>query len=134
MIVARILLLATAIAVCAWFALGVRETNDQAQATKLLDQHLSLTSGQAREADRLIRDALTLNPDQALNILRARVKVQRRDLRGAATIAEAVTRQEPENADAWSSVEFLTRQSDPALSRLAQARVGALAPPVPPAP
>ncbi len=115
-----------ALAACAWFALGVRAVHDENAATSLLDQHISLTPGQARTARDEIAAAETLNPDGALEILRAQVEFHSGNVSSAVAIAKREVRREPQNVEAWFVLELISRRIDPATNRLAQARVSQL--------
>jgi uncharacterized protein HemX len=133
-IAARLLLLAVAIAACAWFVLGVRAEHDQSTVSALINHHRSLTAAQARAAEAQLADARTLNPDETLNILRAQVELRAGHDAKAAAIAKGIVRREPQNAGAWLALELMTLYSDPATYRQAQAHVRELLPPVPSAP
>jgi predicted Zn-dependent protease len=126
----RAVLLTVALAACAWFALGVRASHDQDAATNLLNRHNLLTAAEANQAFSLINDAKALDPDEALNILRAQVEFHSGHSYRAVAIARQVVRSEPLNADGWFVAELMSRQADPALNRLAQARLRQLVPPV----
>jgi hypothetical protein len=126
----RAVVLTVALAACAWFALGARAAHDQDAASNVLNQHLNLTAAEANQALSLIHNAKTLNPDQELNILRAQVEQHAGHAQQAVAIAKAVAREEPLNVNAWFVLELMSRQVDPALNRLAQARVRQLVAPV----
>ena len=127
----RLLVLVAALVACAWFTLGLRESQDQARVTALLTSHPTLTAAQARAANETLDDAQLWNPDQSVNTLRTVVATKAGDHRLAVAIAEAVVRREPQDVADWLLLRELVVNSDPALFRLAQARVSALAPPVP---
>jgi hypothetical protein len=126
----RAVLLTVALAACAWFGLGARAAHDQDAATNILNQHSNLSVAQANQALSLIRNAQTLNPDQALNILRAQIEQHSGHPYQAVAIAKAVAQKEPLNVNSWFVLELMSRQVDPALNRLAQARVRQLVAPV----
>jgi predicted Zn-dependent protease len=126
----RAVLLAIALAACVWFALGARAAHDQDAATNVLNARSTLSGPEAKKALSLIDDARTLNPDQSLNILRAQVELHSGHPHLAVAIAKAVVAKEPLNADGWFVLELLSRQVDPALNRLAQARLRQLVAPV----
>jgi predicted Zn-dependent protease len=127
----RLALLTVAVAACAWFALGVRATHDTEVASSILSGSNSLTPQHAHAALSEIAAAETLNPDQALEILRAQVELHSGNVAGAVAIAKAVVRREPKNAAAWVVLELVSRRIDPAANRLAEMRVNQLVPPVP---
>jgi hypothetical protein len=133
-IAARLVLLTAAIVACAWFALGLRALDDQTSVTAVINGNHTITAAQARSIESTLADARVLNPDEALNILRAQVEFRTGDVPKAAAIVKGIVGREPLNVNAWLVLELMTRQIDPATNRLAQARVRALAPSVPPAP
>jgi hypothetical protein len=73
------------------------------------------------------------NPDTTprvdIGVLEARAK----QYRAAGADFAAVTRKEPENAQAWSLLAFAAQPYDSGLAAKARARARALEPPVPPA-
>jgi hypothetical protein len=127
-------LLATAVVVCAWFALGAVQTHDQDRATTLLDRFSTPTPALTAQILSLLSTAGTLNPDRNVELLRSQALT--RAGRNAAGIAAAlrVTRAEPQNVDAWVVLGFAAQRTDPALARLARAEELKLAPPVAAAP
>jgi hypothetical protein len=129
-IAVRLALLTVALAACAWFALGVRSVNDQNQVNALLNAHDHLTPAQAQAATATLNQARVLDPDEDLNILRAQVKFHSGDVAGAVRVARGVVSDEPRYADGWLVLEVLSDRIDPALNRLAQARLAELVPAV----
>ena len=134
MLAPRLAVFAVAVAVCAWFVLGVVQTHDQTRATSLIDQSGTPTAALTAQILSLLGGAATLNPDRDIDVLRA--QAQTRAGRSAAALATArrIVRAEPQNPDGWIVLGFAAGQADPSLARLAQAKLLALAPPVPPAP
>ncbi len=128
---ARIVLSVTAVVACAWFALGIRALQDEASVRDYLHQHGMLTHTQAKAEDAVLAEAHFLNPDHSLDTLRALVESQSGDLRGAAVIAQKTARQEPASISNWLILQFLAGGTNPAVLRLTQRRIRALAPPVP---
>jgi predicted Zn-dependent protease len=128
-IVARLVLVTTALAVCACYALGVLSTHDQSSVASLLDRHGSLTAVQASDAEAMLSDAKTLNPDPTLDVMRAEVEFRAGHVARAVRIAKDVAGRAPSDAGAWLVLELLTRNLDPATNRLAQDRVRLLVPP-----
>jgi predicted Zn-dependent protease len=98
---ARIGLAVAALVVSAWFALGVYQSRAVSQATSAASGRGRLTAGQARHADGLLHDAATLNPDQAVDVLRAQVALAHGDVTGARRILRGVVAREPEDLDGW---------------------------------
>ena len=129
--VTRILAVAVALLACAWFALGIREGHDANQATQDLSNAGRLTPAQASHLSGLLDHAGVLNPDRAIDVLRARL--QNHSGRNVAAIATLmrVVRDEPSDIDAWQLMALVAGQVNPALSHAALARVHALAPHVP---
>ncbi len=97
----RVLSIAGALVVCAWFALGIRQAHDTAQANTILSNSSSLSVGQAEHVDSLLHSAGFLNPDRQVSVLRAQVALQRGDHKMAQAILQGVVRAEPQNAQAW---------------------------------
>jgi predicted Zn-dependent protease len=128
--IARIGLVAVAVVACAWFALGIRQAHEIAQATSIVSQARAPTPSQAREADALLGSAGALNPNLEVDVLRGRVALARGNLVGARRILTSVVRREPENVEAWI---WLARASNdsPATFRLAVTRVEQLIPTLP---
>jgi predicted Zn-dependent protease len=103
---ARIGLAVAATIATAWFALGVYQSRAVSQARSAAVGRL--TAAQARHADDLLHDAATLNPDQAVDVLRAQVALAGGDAVRSRQILNGVVRREPQNLDAWIA---LTRAS-----------------------
>jgi hypothetical protein len=130
-IAGRLVALVVALIVCAWFALGIRQAQDLARVNALLASHSKITATQARGANASLDDAQFLNPDQSVAAVRAIVESRAGDRERAVAIAESVTRREPQSVDGWLLLSELAVRSDPTIFHLAQARISALAPPVP---
>jgi predicted Zn-dependent protease len=92
----RIALVAVALVACAWFALGIRQAHDVNAAGAILDSP-RLTGAQARHA----AHAAFLNPDRQVDVLRAQLRRDQGDLRGARAILRPVISSEPDNLQAW---------------------------------
>ncbi len=101
MSLARAGIVILAVVVCAWFALGIRQTRDTAQATAIIASAPTPSAAQAAHARSLLRAAGTLNPDLQVDVLRGRLALLRGDDRGAARILESVVHREPLNVAAW---------------------------------
>jgi len=91
---------AGALAMCAWFALGIHQAQDIARATAIVSKG-SANPAQEREVRSLLRDARTLNPDRQVDVLLGEVEVEHRDYAQAREVLEALTRSEPENLLGW---------------------------------
>jgi hypothetical protein len=129
-IAVRLALLGVAAAAVAWFALGARSVHDQNQVTKLVNNPTSLTAAEERYAVAKLAEARTLNPDESLNALHAQIELNAGHPALAERIAKALARRAPLDVDSWVTLAVLTRHSDPAVNRLAIAKVHELAPPV----
>lgn len=101
MTLARIGLAVAALLVTAWFALGVFQSRAVSQARSAAAVHGPMTVAQARHADSLLHDAATLNPDRAVDVLRAQVALARGDAARSRQILNGVVRSEPQDLDAW---------------------------------
>jgi predicted Zn-dependent protease len=90
-----------------------------------------LTGAQARHAAQLLQSAAFLNPDRQVDVLRAQLRRDQGDLRGARAILRPVISSEPDNLQAWLE---LARSSagDPHDFFLAAFRVRQLVRTVPP--
>jgi hypothetical protein len=126
----RLAVLVAALAVCAWFALGIGENQDREAVTTLLNRHLPLTIAQARAADKTLDAARLLDPDESIDILRSLVASRAGENRRASAIARSVVQREPQNLNAWLLYSFLNVNyiHDPTAARIAEARIHALAP------
>lgn len=126
--VTRIIAVAVALVACAWFALGIRQGRDANLATQQLANAGRLTPAQASHVSRLLDDAGTLNPDRAIDVLRARL--QNHAGQNAAAIATLlpVVHSEPSDIDGWQLLALVAGEVNPPLSHAAVARVNALAP------
>ncbi len=130
----RWLLALGAAVLCAWFVLGTVQAHDEDAATALLDQSGSPAPATTARILHLLDTAGTLNPDRDIALMRS--QAQSRAGRNAAAVrtAQAATRAEPLNIDAWTVLAFAAQSTDPAEARLARAQQTRLAPPVPSAP
>jgi predicted Zn-dependent protease len=130
MTVGRIGLAVAALLVSAWFGLGIFQSRAVSQARSAAAGS-RLTAAQGRHADRLLHDAATLNPDRAVDVLRAQVALARGDAARSRQILNGVVRREPQDLDAWialaraSANDFHQRQ-------IALLHILKLAPPVKP--
>jgi predicted Zn-dependent protease len=100
----RLVCAVLALVICAWFALGGIESHDINVATNLvggLQGRQKLTAAQAAQARSLLASAAVLNPDQQVNVLRARVALLRKERPLAVEILNRVLSEEPDYLDAW---------------------------------
>ncbi len=126
-------LLALALVMAAWFALGIRQAQNTNRASALVSPGARLTASQARKASDLLDAAGFLNPDRQVEVLRAELRADQGDLSGARRILKGVVRTEPQNLAAWLA---LARSSagDVTDFYAAAYAIHHLVPPVPPAP
>lgn len=130
----RVPLVALALLVCAWFALGAVQAHDQNRATALIDQTGTPSPGLTARILHLLDSAGTLNPDRSIALLRSQAQTRAGEASEAIASALGVVRAEPRNADGWVVLGFAARRADPRLASLAQQRLRALVPPVATAP
>ncbi len=123
------LVAAGALVVCAWFALGIRQSHDLNLATDILSARAPLTSAQARQTAALLHQAAVLNPDAAVDLARSELALRRGDRSQARAIARRVTESEPQNIDAWLAFGTASAQ-DPRGFQLALRHLEQLAPTV----
>jgi hypothetical protein len=124
-------ILASALVVCAWFAIGAVQTHDENAATALIDQPSTPPAALTARIMQLLDGAGTLNPDRNVGLLRSEAQSRAGRTTAAVRTALAVTRAEPLNIDAWSVLAFAAQQADPSLARLARRQQTELAPPEP---
>jgi predicted Zn-dependent protease len=126
----RITALALALAICAWFGLGIRQAHETDTAAAIITGTSRLAPAQADRAADLLHSAGFLNPDTQVDVLRAELELGQGRLATARSILERVVAQEPDNAIAW---EWLARASsdDPREFLIAGIHLRALVPPVP---
>jgi predicted Zn-dependent protease len=124
-VIARAAIVAAALLVAAWLALGLRPVRDEAaglaavrtdtdRAYELLGRAAERTRSTGPELRLAQLDAFTERPDRAVRRLRS------------------ILRREPENHEAWVLLAQNARTVDPALAARAVARARALSPPVAP--
>jgi predicted Zn-dependent protease len=95
----RIVAAAAALVVVAWFALGAYQSHEVGRATA--GTHGHLTSDGARRADAALENAATLNPDRAVDVLRAQVAIAAGQATRGEAILDRVLAAEPQDLDAW---------------------------------
>jgi predicted nicotinamide N-methyase len=130
----RWVLLAAAVVVCAWFALGAVQTHDEDRATTLVDRFSTPSPALTARILSMLSTAGTLNPDRNIELLRSEALTRAGRKAAGIAAARSVTRAEPQNVDAWVVLDFAAGSIDPALSSLARAQEQKLAPPVAAAP
>jgi cytochrome c-type biogenesis protein CcmH/NrfG len=130
---ARASLALLALAVCGWFALGIRQAHDTAAATAIIPPQGPVSAEQVSRATSLLRDARQLNPDQQVNVLLAQLTLVSGHAPRARQILGDVVRREPQNLDAWAWLAHASA-NEPHAFNLALRRVRQLEPSVPPPP
>jgi predicted Zn-dependent protease len=123
----RVIAALAAVIVCAWFALGIRQAAEVADATDVIEPSHVLTVTQLRAIDSWLDSARRLNPDTQVEILRARAAIEAGQAPRAEQILENVTRTEPMNLEAWIWLAGAAL-GDPPLARYAVARIEQLDP------
>lgn len=131
---ARFAIAALAVAACAWFVIGVVQSNNESRATTLINGGGTPTPAQTSQIEHWLDTAATLNPDRNIDLLRAQAEVRAGQSAKALVLMKRVVADEPRNADAWIVFGFAAQPQSPALARMAHAEVLKLAPPVPRAP
>ena len=125
----RALVSIVAVLAIAWFAVSVRQAHDTDLATSIITGPAPVAPAQARRAATLLHDAKQLNPDTAVDLLRAQLALRLGQPARARAIALSVTRSEPQNLQAWLAYGT-SSANDPPAFQLALARARQLAPPV----
>jgi hypothetical protein len=122
---------ALALLVCAWFALGLRQTTATNAARSRLSVLSAPTPAAARATGRLLDRAAWLNPDRGVAILRADLALaQGRAAAGRGELLHVV-RSEPDNVTAWGTIAVAFARTDPPLATRARRELRRLSPPVP---
>jgi hypothetical protein len=120
---------AAALVVSAWFGLGWLQARDVGRANALLLNANRLTSGQAAQVRSWLGTAATLNPDQQVELTRARLAADQHNYASAIGMLEAVTRSEPQNVFAWSQLLYTAGAAHQlAVARMAGTHVAQLVP------
>jgi hypothetical protein len=131
---ARFVIAALAVAVCAWFVIGVIQSDNESSATALINGGGTPTPAQTAQIEHWLDRAGTLNPDRTIDLLRAQAEVRAGQGAQALALMKRVVHDEPRNANAWVVFGFAAQSQSPALARFAHAELLKLAPPVPAAP
>jgi hypothetical protein len=90
-----------AVAMCAFFAIGIRQATSVNAVNALLGTGHGLSSAQQRSAASELKSAKFGYPGQDVRILAAQVAIQERRYTRAESIAESINRAEPENLQGW---------------------------------
>lgn len=101
---ARAALTIPALLVAVWFGVSALATRDTDRATALLSRSLRIDPATAARVEGLLHGAGRLNPDRQVDLLRARLALERGDRGLAERIVGRVTAAEPENLAAWAVV------------------------------
>ena len=73
---ARLAIAALAVAACAWFVIGVIQSNNESRATALINGGGTPTPAQTAQIGHWLDTAATLNPDRNIDLLRAQAEVR----------------------------------------------------------
>ena len=126
----RMIGIAVALAIAAWFAIGARQAIDTDKAASIISSPSPLTLARAAHASSLLHDAGWLNPDREVDILKGRLLLRDGNPAAARAALLTVAKAEPPNAAAWAA--FGSASADDRQGfLLALARINALVPPVP---
>jgi predicted Zn-dependent protease len=125
--IARAALLALALAVGVWLAIGLRSARYEAQADRIGGSG-QLDEARFSEARDLYRRARAGNPGTDPERVEGLLLIVGGRPREAARVLREVVRREPQNSHAWSLLGTAAERFDPALARRARARVRALRP------
>jgi predicted Zn-dependent protease len=111
-----------------WFGASALANRDEDCAQALLSQSTRIDAATARRVADLIDGAARLNPDRTVELLRARLALERGDRAKAERIVGRVTAAEPKNLEAWALVAQAA--PDTATLRRAYAHISVLVPDV----
>ncbi len=123
----RILGVLVAMAACAWFVIGIRQSQATDAASRILASPGRLTPLEARRAAQLLRTAAQLNPDRGVDLLRSQLALREGEPARARSIALSVASAEPQSIDAWLAYGSASAR-DPAAFRRALRHLEQLAP------
>lgn len=126
--VVRASIVVLAVAACVWFALAARAAHDVDRASAIVSAKAPLTAAQAAHARSLLDSAATLNPDTAVDLLRAKVALGRNEEAGGVRTILSVTKREPLNLQAWVALAQATLHKNSRLVLLAVDNIGRLDP------
>jgi hypothetical protein len=121
-------MLALAVVLCAWFAVGIRQTRDLNRATAIVTGQSPPAPAAAAHARSLLSGAGWLNPDTTVDAVRGRLALAQGDNARAQQILGGVVRSEPDNLQAWTSLAASVLPSDRAGLRIAVAHIAQLDP------
>ena len=116
-----------ALAVCGWFVIGVRQAQDLAAATSVVQTGGAAGPERLAAAAADLHSAAFLDPDQEVNILRGRLAIARGEVLQARRILTGVTHAEPMNLEAWIWFTGASLGS-PREARIGTARIAQLDP------
>jgi predicted Zn-dependent protease len=130
-VLVRVALGALALLVLAYLSLGLRNVvlSDRAERIAALEDP---SPSQVEDAERMLEDARLLDPDTRPLLVEGGLLAARGSGEEGRRLVERAVAREPDNVLAWSVLAAVTREADPARSRVARARMRELSPPVPP--
>jgi HAMP domain-containing protein len=100
-LVARVLAAGAALVVCAWFALGIRQSTSLDRAQALIAGQFFASPARATEVEHLLDNAGFLNPDRQVDLDRVQILLERGHAAAARQVARGVVAAEPQNIQAW---------------------------------
>lgn len=124
----RILLALCALLVLGWAGVLTRDHYVRQSAAEPLLYQTNLSDADFDRHMGRMRDARFLNPDSSVELARTEYYLFRGRARAAARVAEALVRDEPDNADAWRLLWRATRENDPVRAKQAAAALQRLNP------
>lgn len=127
MIVRRVLGAGLALVVCAWFVVGLRQAQGTTHAEAFVTTHQHASRAEGHTVRASLSEASLLNPDTTVTLLRGRLAGELGQSGQAARLITPITRQEPQNLDAWLSLAYVSGH-DPAVFARALAQVKRLDP------
>jgi Flp pilus assembly protein TadD len=119
-----------ALAICAWFALGVRQARSLGRAEAIITTGNHLTAAQFRSATALLNEADALNPDRTVELDRIHLLLGRGRDAEANRLARQAVSAEPQNIEAWIALAE-SSSTNLSLYRYAVHRVNGLEPLLP---
>jgi hypothetical protein len=125
----RILATVAALAVCVWFAIGIRQAIDTDHASAIISSSAPLTEARVTQARSLLSTAAQLNPDRQVDLLRAQLDIRLGEDAKARALALSVASAEPQNSAAWLELSHASPGDDATL-QLSYERLYGLVPPL----
>jgi hypothetical protein len=125
---AKVTPILAAAVIAAWYGLGIVQAHDLNRASAIVSRSGPLSMQDGRKAASALATAGTFNPDSRVDIERGKLALARGERAAGLRIIEAVTRREPDWADAWFALA--SSADSGALSDAALRQIARLVPPV----